>query len=102
MKLPKPTKEFGKYLLEDGSIIYPSGGDYATNSGDNIKMPDAGKWMLWRKTGENRIHGRMVATGEIIMDRFGPKYFLSPIAALIHLEGLPEKLRGTGEPQIVV
>ena len=86
--LPK-SEAHGKYVLADGSIIYPSGADYEDRStGTVIKMPDAGKFMLWHRTGTNSGNGRKVPTGEIIMDSLGPKYFARPIDALLYLNDL--------------
>ena len=77
MKLPKPS-EFGKYLLADGSIIYPSGKDYHMQSGELVKMPNAGKFMLWRKTGK--------AVGEFALtDKLSMIYFYRPNDALRYL-----------------
>jgi hypothetical protein len=85
IKLPKADMH-GRFNLPNGSIIYPSGNDYQRNGGGTQVMPNAGKWMLWIKTGEVKFEGRTVPDGHFVMDEYGPKYFLSPQDALLELE----------------
>lgn len=85
-RLPKPDAQFGSYTLADGSVIYPSGKDFERENGSVVKMSDAGKFMLWVKTGTNTVEGRKVDIGEFVMTKTGPRYFGTPLEALEFLE----------------
>jgi hypothetical protein len=85
MKIPKPD-DYGRYKMADGSIIYPSGRDYSRD-GIAVKMPDAGKWMLWVKEGD-RINesGNPIAFGSFCLTRDSVEYFKTPMFAKEKLE----------------
>lgn len=83
--------EFGKYSLADGSVIYPSGSDYTDKKGNTCLMPDAGKFMLWVRTGQEVIEGRTVLIGEFDMTLESIRYFPSPTKALERLKEIRSK-----------
>lgn len=80
MQLPKPCSQYGHYVLEDGSRIYPSGSP--------SKPIRPGDWFLWVKESEMKTRhpgGKqpvLVRTGSVIMDKAGIRYFISPAEAL--------------------
>ena len=96
--LPSPDK-FGAITLECGSIIYPSACSFTRNDGSLFKAPNHGKYMLWIKSGEEEVEGRLVAKGDFVMtpagtspEEAGPVYFDSPAAALYYLNQSREKV----------
>ncbi len=68
MKLPKPDEQFGKYRMEDGSIIYPS-----KNIVDGV-VKFMGEWLLWIKDGEREFEGHQVPYGHFHMEFFKTPY----------------------------
>ena len=87
--MPEPNEQ-GHYNLPCGSIIYPSGKsfDRVDKNGivtGHVDMPDAGRFMLWIKTGTRKEGGRTIAVGEFVMNSDGPRYFDAPENALEHL-----------------
>lgn len=83
-ELPKPD-ERGHYKLTDGSVVYRAGKDY-DRDGVHVKMPDAGKYMLWRFTGYEVVNGQRHARGEFVMTRDSIRYFDTPAEAVRALE----------------
>lgn len=87
--LSKPD-DFKRQRASDGSIVYPSGNPYVRD-GVKIPMPDAGKYMLWVKDGEEaNVAGVMVPFGHFVMAANGPEYFKSPFEALRTLREVRE------------
>jgi hypothetical protein len=82
MNVPKPDDQ-GTRHLPDGSRIFTSGNDY-TDKGVHVHMPDAGKFMLWVKTGTEMVDGRKRNIGDFVMGRTGPMYFDTPLKAMGH------------------
>ncbi len=78
VRLHAPDKQFGFYLLSDGSRIYPSG------SPNRPIQP--GKWFLWRCLSSYLDDkGRIVKSGEILLTTAGIRYFDSPQEAVEYL-----------------
>lgn len=71
MKLPRPD-DFRRYKLTDGSIIYPSGGDYTHDGVQNGEEPAPS--------------GVTVAFGHFIMTNDSIKYYSTAQLALQELE----------------
>ena len=71
IRLHNPHPVYGYYELADCSRVYPSG---------CISRPvRPGEWFAWLCTGsEEGKDGRRVAVGEVLMDRRGIRYFLTP------------------------
>ena len=71
MRLQNPHPVYGHYELADCSRVYPSG---------CISRPvRPGEWFAWLCTGfAANPEGRKVPTGEVLMDKGGIRYFLTP------------------------
>lgn len=84
MILPK-VGEYGKYRLEGGSIIYPSGNNFE-REGTPIKAPNPGKFLLWICNGfETAADGHEIPKGDFVMDKSGLVYYNTPQLALEYI-----------------
>ncbi len=79
VKLPSPHPRWGHYELDDHTRIYPSGCKFGGIGNKRL-------WFIWRCTHTLRNpDGFLVHYGEVLMARWGIRYFASPQAALQYL-----------------